>query len=612
LVHRGPDDEGYYINKNVGLAHRRLSIIDISDRGCQPIFNENKTVAIIFNGEIYNFLTLKENLTKDGHIFTTDTDTEVIVHSYEKWGIDFLNKLDGMFSLALYDILTKRIILATDTFGKKPLYYYFKNGIFLFGSEIKAFFKHPDFQAIIRTNSVATYLAYEYVPTPDTIFENCYKLPAASFLILDTRHLHTVPDPIEYWQPIYEPKPELSLDDAIEGLNERLESAVNKRLISDVPLGVFLSGGIDSSSIVSLMRQNPNISKIKTFNIGFCEPSFDESEPARIIAQKFQTDHYEKKLSGSDMLDVLPEIIAQTDEPFADPSIIPTYLLSQFARKNVTVAISGDGGDELFAGYDTFLALGLCNLFKRIPFKIIDVISKFAESIPPTERNMDFQYRLKHFLKGFATKDKKDVETINNRWLGAFTPETMERLFVSKLNNANSPHSIYNATFSHKKKRRAKSQMDRLIDNYISLYLHDDILVKVDRASMLNSLEVRSPFLDKSLAEFVCSLPTKFKMNGLTRKFILKKAIEKRLPKKILKRAKKGFGIPLAKWFNGPLNPLLMDVLSENNLKQTGMFNPSYVKKLIDDQLQRRRDTKKELWCLFVFEYWRQSHGLSI
>jgi len=610
ITHRGPDDEGYFVHQQIGLAHKRLSIIDLSARGHQPLFNEDRTIVIVFNGEIYNYLALNKPLIAAGHRFASHTDTETIVHAYEEWGPACVAKLDGMFSFALVDLRQQRLILAKDRFGKKPLYYTLQHGALLFGSELKAFFPHPRFEKSLDLAAVSKYLAYEYVPTPHTILKGCYKLPRASFLVCDLRQLTTLPEPQTYWALRYEPKIAISADEAEEELLRLFREAVRKRLMSDVPLGVFLSGGVDSSSIVAMMADVLPGKQIHTFNIGFSEQSFDESSYAATVAAHFGTDHHEERLSPATMLDLFPAIIEKLDEPFADSSIVPTYLLCQYARKFVTVALGGDGSDELFAGYDPFLALKFVPLAERIPLPIIRLMRTLIEAIPLSRKNMSTRFRIKHFLKGFQPYTKHALELRNNVWMGSFYPEAQAAILAPGLNTDIDYLAIYDQTLKQMRQTFAVNPLDRMVDHYVNFYLHDDILVKVDRASMMNSLEVRAPFLDTELAEFICRLPVSLKMNGFVRKYLLKKAAVRTVPKKIVYRSKKGFGIPLAAWFKGPLREVLFDTFSETHLQQAGIFNAKAVQRFISDFLHKDANIFKEIWTLFIFEMWRKQHGI--
>lgn len=611
LSHRGPDDEGYFTNRNVAIAHKRLSIIDTSTSGRQPIFNEDKTISVVLNGEIYNYLDIRNLLTKNGHVFHTQSDTEVIVHAYEKWGIDFLNKLDGMFSLALYDIRNNRIVLARDPFGKKPLYYTMQNDMFLFASELKAFFSYPGFDKTIDMKSLNMYLAYEYVPAPYTIFKNCYKLPRASYIILDTQNPSPTPKPVSYWDIEYEPKINITEDKAIDTFRDLIRQSIKKRLMSDVPLGLFLSGGIDSSSILAFMRDLLPTENIKTFSIIFREKSYDESNHARLVAKHFSSQHHEALLEANTMVDVLDEVISNLDEPFADASIIPTFLLCKFAKKHVSVALGGDGGDELLAGYDPFIALKFAALTEKIPSSLMPYVKNMAKYVPISPSNMSIGFKFRHYLKGFVPYTRNNVELRNSLWLGSFDLDSQRSLLKPCHTTSLAYEDIYKATINHQNKKLASGKIDRLIDNYTNIYMHDCILVKVDRASMMNSLEVRSPFLDKNLASFVSHLPEKMKMKGFDRKYILKKSVADKLPSQIINRKKKGFGIPLSNWLRGNLEQTMRETFSNDNINNVGLFNSSYIDKLMSDHLTNKWDNRKELWTLLVFELWRKHNKLN-
>jgi len=606
LRHRGPDDEGYFISDNVGIAHSRLSIIDISANGRQPIFNEDQSVLVVLNGEIYNYRTLKEELIKEGHSFFSETDTEVLVHAYEKWGVRFLNELDGMFSLALYDIRNNKLIIAKDPFGKKPLYYTFQNNVFLFASELTAFTPNPRFNQALDYSSLFKYLAYDYVPTPHCIFKDCQKLPAASYMVVNTNNLPDTKKPEKYWQLQYEPKLAITVEEAREELFRLLMLAVKKRLISDVPLGVFLSGGLDSSTIVALMAELQKSGSIKTFNIGFTEKSFDESTYAKQIAHYFDTNHFEKIFNPEKMFEVFPKIVENLGEPFADASILPTYLLCEFAKKHVTVALGGDGGDELFAGYDTFLADRFSFLMDSLPSNLIKWLRLLAGNLPISDKNMDMGFKINHFLKGYLPFSKKCPELRNNIWLGSFSSDTMRSLFNDDITPDPQP-MIYETTRCYMQETQPTNNVDKLISNFTQLYLHDDILVKVDRASMMNSLEVRAPFLDKNLAEFVNRLPVNMKMRGVKRKLLLKETAKPLLPKTAIDRKKKGFGVPIAKWFRGPLKEFIQDTLRSE--KTNEIFKANQIERLLNDHLSNKKDHRKEIWSLLVFELWRKYHG---
>ncbi|HPN30406.1 MAG TPA: asparagine synthase (glutamine-hydrolyzing) [bacterium] len=590
LRHRGPDDSGEYINKNAGLAHRRLSIIDLSAMGRQPMSNEDESVWITFNGEIYNFQDIKQILINKGHKFKSNTDTEVIVHSYEEWGCGCVNKFNGMFAFGIYDFKKNTLFLARDRFGKKPLYYYLKDNIFVFASEIKAIIAHPEVKKNIDMSSLSKYLFFEYVPEPDSIFENISKLPGGCYLYLSNSKI----DVKKYWNVEFN-SIEITEEEALIKTKELLKKSISARLISDVPLGVFLSGGIDSSAIVGLLAEMIPAKNIKTFSIAFDEKSFDESEYARLVSKHFGTDHREEKLHPKTMIDILPEIIDKLDEPFADNSIIPTYLLSKFTRKHVTVALGGDGGDELFAGYDPFIAGWL---FKEIRFPklLINFLNIIVSSIfPVSEKNISLDFKIKRTISGLCY----DSMLRNQVWLGAFNPDVQSFLLTNPVSSNEIIFPIRNLNSDY------LTTIQKMILSYIKLYMQGDILTKVDRASMMNSLEVRAPFLDFELAEFVNSLPDSFKIKFGTRKYLLKKLTAGVLPDAIINRKKKGFGIPLSGWLKRELRELLQDTLNPVKIKNEGIFKPEYVQKLISQHLENKKDNRKELWTLLSFQLWK-------
>ncbi|MCK5034048.1 MAG: asparagine synthase (glutamine-hydrolyzing), partial [Calditrichia bacterium] len=425
LNHRGPDYGGYLLDRNVALGHRRLSIIDLSGFANQPMSNEDGMVWTIFNGELYNFKEVRNQLKRSGHIFKSNSDTEIIVHGYEEWGKDCLKHFDGMLAVAIYDKRRQQIILAKDRFGKKPLYYTLQNGVFAFASEIKALTCHPDIDMELSKLGIERYLAYEYCPTDGSIYENIFKLDAASFFEISVDSIAgKLPQPQKYWQLNFTPKLELSETEAGAQFRDLLIAAVEKRLISDVPLGVFLSGGIDSSAIVWAMAQIQDTASIKTFSIGFNEQSFDESDYARQVATYFGTDHHSKTFDIDELLEIFPTVMSMTDEPFADASILPTYLLSRFTREKVTVALGGDGGDELFAGYDPFLALQFAPLIEYLPAPVQRLLLWLADRLPSSEKNMSIGFRLHHFLKGFSPVTKGMPELRNQIWLGPNFPHS--------------------------------------------------------------------------------------------------------------------------------------------------------------------------------------------
>lgn len=593
LSHRGPDDKGVYVKDDVGLAQRRLSIIDTSSAGHQPMSNEDGTIQLVFNGEIYNFLELKKDLSRN-HIFKSSTDTEVIIHLYEEIGEKVFEKIHGMFAIALYDLRKNKLILARDRMGKKPLYWGIHNKTFMFGSELKSLMAHPQFTKEIDIESVNKYLVYEYVPTPHSIFRNTYKLEPGTYLVWDRKNIQKN----QFWKPTFLPK-ETSFSKSIEELDTLLEKAVSDRLVADVPVGIFLSGGIDSS-LVTYYASKASKTKIKTFSIGFKEKSFDESEYARKVAQHVGTEHFEKILDAKDSINIIPKVAELLDEPIADSSIIPTYLLSEFTREHVTVVLGGDGGDELFCGYDTFTAHKLAFVYAKIPLFLRKIFETIALKLPTSFSNMSLDFKIKKFIGGFYGKEKYR----NQRWLGAFTEQDREKLFNEKVWKSLKKKNEFEDIDTYIKESDSSEFYDQLGLQYQRMYMMDQVLVKVDRASMFNSLEVRAPLLDTRIVDFANHLPIDFKFKGFEKKYILKKLMEGRLPHEILYRKKKGFGMPIGEWLRGDLRPLVLDVLGEKSLQEMNLFNPEYVQKILDEHMKGKKDNRKQTWTLLMFALW--------
>jgi asparagine synthase (glutamine-hydrolysing) len=597
LQHRGPDDSGFFVHEGedgiaVGLGFRRLSIIDL-DSGNQPIGNEDGSVQIVFNGEIYNFRELRRELEAHGHRFATAADTEVIVHLYEELGTRCLERLNGMFAFALWDGTKRELVLTRDRLGKKPLYYADLGDELLFGSELKALLEHPRCPRELDDASLSRYLALEYVPAPHSIYEGVKKLPAGHLLRWRAGRASVEP----YWDLSFEsdglPR---SDDDYVDEFRWRFREAVRRRLVSDVPLGAFLSGGIDSSSVVAMMVELLSRGAVKTFSIGFAEKSFDESHHARRVAEYFGTDHHEDIFTPRALLELLPTVSDFLDEPFADASVLPTYLLSRFTRESVTVALGGDGSDELLAGYPTFPADRIARLY-RLPSAVHErVLAPLADRLPVSTANFSVDFKVKRFLRGAPLP----VEARHVAWLGSFMPREQRALL------ARPPADVIGETTTTYAAARTHNLLERLIYLYAKSYLPDDILVKVDRASMACSLEVRAPFLDVELVEFLGRVPPHLKLRRLATKQLLKKAMAGVLPPGIAERGKKGFGIPVAQWFRGELREALQDELSPTRLRDQGIFEPAEVQRLVSEHLNGRRDHRKPLWTLFVFQLWHR------
>ncbi len=593
LLHRGPDDEGSWIGRGAGLAMRRLAIIDVAGAK-QPMASEDGRVQAVVNGEIYNFVALRDALRAGGHRFLTQGDAEVLPHLYEEHGVSLPEKLDGMFGLAVWDERERRLLLARDRMGEKPLYWFHAEGMLLFGSELKAILQHPSVERRIDGTSLQHYLTHEYIAAPRTIFEGVQKLEPGQRLSYRNGRVELD----SYWEaPGERSGRDVAEEEAAEELISILSNAVRNRLVSDVPLGVFLSGGIDSSSVVAMMARHRPAGQIRTFSIRFDERSFDESAHARAVSRHFGTDHLELPCTAADLLDLMPAVACLLDEPFADASIIPTSALSRFTRRHVTVALGGDGGDELFAGYPTFQAERLAALYRRIPKTLQrGVIERLGRWLPASDENISFDFKVKQFLRGvgFPAPERHVA------WMGAFTAAELPGLLAEPL--AADPAEDARRHLE----QAASASGNGLLHLYQKLYLAEDILTKVDRASMGASLEVRAPFLDHRLVEFASRLPYELKLRGFTLKYLLKRAMGPLLPPRIAGRPKKGFGIPVAKWIKGPLRPLFTELLSAERIRQAGIFRPDAVSRLLSDHLAGRADHRKKLWTLFMFEQWRQ------
>lgn len=600
ITHRGPDDEGYFVDANVGLGMRRLSIIDLVT-GKQPIANEDGTVHIVFNGEIYNHLDLRKELERKGHRFSTNTDTESILHAYEEWGVDCPQKLNGMFAFAIWDAHKNRLFLARDRIGIKPLYYYYDARCIVFGSELKSILQIKDIPKKVDLKALDNFLTFEYIPSPLSIFEGIAKLPPAHWLVFDGSGVKTR----KYWNLEYRSNG-ASEKENCERLVYLLQDSVSRRLMSDVPLGAFLSGGIDSSSIVALMSRVTE-KPIKTFSIGFDDATYNELNYANTVAKRFGTEHQEFIIQP-DALELAEKLILQLDEPFGDFSIFPTFLVSQMARKYVTVVLSGDGGDELFAGYDTYLAQKAARFYDGLPtFLKTGIIEPLLRRTPPTEKKKGLINRAKRYVEGAAYPDHlKHV-----RWMIFLSQLEKSRLYSPDVQATLDGTFPYTFIENHFTEINSDDDLDRQQYVDIMTYLVDDILVKVDRMSMAVSLEARVPFLDHRVVEFAATIPSRLRLKGNQTKYVLKKAMVDILPREILNRGKEGFSIPIKNWLKNELKPMMLDTLSENRLRQDGFFEPKYVARLIDDHLNGVENHSHRLWALMMFTQWHDIYMKS-
>lgn len=591
IRHRGPDDQGVMLKPGVALGMRRLSIIDVAG-GHQPISGEDGSITIVFNGEIYNFLELKPSLEARGHKFSTNSDTEAIVHAFEEFGPECLKDLRGMFAFAIWDDKSRKLFLARDRAGKKPLYYTTSpKGTLVFGSELKTLLEHPDVERELEVEALDAYLTLGYVPDPLSIFRHVHKLPPGHYLTFSQGSVSLK----QYWDFDFRHETPRSEEDYIAEVRALLEESVRLRLISDVPLGAFLSGGIDSSSVVALMARHMG-QPVKTFSIGFHEDSYNELKYARLTAEKFGTDHHEFFVTP-DICSIVDELAWHFDEPFADSSALPTYMVSKLARDYVTVVLSGDGGDELFAGYTRYVVDR-----KREGFALLPK--------PFRERVMrPLSQRLPHATWGRNYLHNVSLDPIA-RYLDSVS-------IFSSLNR----NSLYTSEFSRQLESGSYAgrlfhqlldnlQTDEPLDSLLYLdsktYLPGDILVKVDRMSMAVSLEARAPLLDHKLIDLVTGIPASLKLAGLETKHLLKKAVSDLVPAEILHRPKQGFGVPIQEWINKQLRARLRETLTEPRTRQRGYINPHYVDVLLDEHERGRRDHSMSLWALFMLELWNR------
>ena len=585
LVSRGPDDEGTFVRDGAGLAMRRLSIIDLAT-GHQPVSNEDGSVWVVLNGEIYNYRELRSDLERRGHRCATATDTEVIVHLYEEYGTDCVRALRGMFAFAIWDGPRRRLMLARDRIGIKPLYYGMAAGRFVFASELKAILQLPEVDRRLNWGALPHLLAYGTTPPGQSIVDGIHKLEPGHLLRLDPRHEPVIE---RYWELRFRPDERRSEDETIEELRARLQESIRYHLVSDVPVGAFLSGGIDSSSVVASMAALSTL-RIKTFSIGFCEQEFDELPYARMVAQRFGTDHHELVLEP-DVAGLLEHLAWDLDEPFGDSSAIPTYMVSRLAGQHVKVVLSGDGGDELFGGYDKYVVEGRDRVVRFLPGSLRALLARTSDALPEDAKG-------KQFLEYLSKPD-------GERYLYAttlFRSDHQQRLLTEWARE-----QIGSAQPERSKLERLRRHdghwLTILQDLDFGHYLPLDILTKVDRMSMAHSLEARVPLLDHPFVEFAATIPADWKLHHGKTKHIFVKALRGWLPDEILDRPKKGFGVPLNRWFRGPLRPLVRELLLSDTFRRRGIFDGAYVKRLIERQ-EQGRPLDLHLWTLMSFELW--------
>jgi len=608
LVHRGPDSHGIFELPYLVLAIRRLSIIDL-ETGDQPLSNETGEVTLVFNGEIYNYRELTEQLLARGHRFKTHADGEVIAHLYEELGPEFVRELNGMFAIALWDDRAKRLVLVRDRAGEKPLFYWRGNGTLVFGSEIKGLLEYPGISREIDRQALAQYFFYGYFPSPRSIYTEIKKLPAAHRMIVERGEIRIE----SYWQlqnylrPPGNPRlPARAEAELAEELRGRLREAAISRLVSDVPLGVFLSGGVDSSTLVATMSElTPG--NVNSFSVAFPHKTFNEEPYANRVARRFRTRHHVVTADDAALQEAFMFLAEHLDEPVSDPAVVPTYLLSKFARREIKVALSGEGSDELFGGYPTYIGAWLAEYYLRLPRLLRrQFFERIAGFLPVSAGAVP----LGLFLRRFLNHAERQAAERHQIWFGMFSPAEIDRLFRPGWSGPQPPSS---ALFAPLARVLENAQFEDVIAQLLFLdfrmYLEDNLLVKIDRASMACSLELRTPFLDHRLIEYAAGLPSRLRVRRFTMKYILKKAVEKWLPHQIVYRQKRGFSVPIASWMRGSLRPLVEATLDPEKLKRQGLFDPGFVRRLLEEHWGGAADHRKSLWTLLCFQLWYERWG---
>ncbi|HEX8639410.1 MAG TPA: asparagine synthase (glutamine-hydrolyzing) [Pyrinomonadaceae bacterium] len=595
IVHRGPDEDGFYVKESVGLAMRRLSIIDLAS-GQQPIFNRDRTKAIVFNGEIYNFQELRADLEKRGHRFYTNSDTEAIIHLYDEFGVDCVQYLRGMFAFAIWDETDRSLFIARDRVGKKPLLYSHQpNGDLIFGSEFSALLAHPDVSREVDFAAIDSYLSFLCIPAPQTAFRHIRKLEPAHWLRWRGGEIEMK----RYWSPDFSRKIKISEEDAIAETTRILREATKLRMIAEVPLGAFLSGGVDSSAVVALMAQE-SAQPVKTFSIGFEEQDFSELKYAKKVAEHVGAE-YNEFIVRPNALEVLPTLVEHYGEPYGDPSAIPTYYVSKETRKHVTVALNGDGGDESFVGYERHVAMKFAEIYRKLPGSLRNHLIEPSLTAIPAPINFRNRFvRFQRFLKA-ASMPAAERYLL---WIGVFEENIKQELYTDELKKLTLNSTPINFLSPYIATANGKGIVDAALLADLHHYLPNDLLVKVDIASMANSLEARSPFLDHKLIEFAATLPESVKQQGTGTKSLLKKVAARLVPKEVVYRQKMGFGIPLKSWLNNELHGFTREILLSEKSFDRGLFNRKIVERLIDEQKRGAKDNSWKIWTLLMLELW--------
>ena len=601
MSHRGPDDSSLWRGPGVAFGHRRLSIVDLAG-GSQPMSNETGSVSVVFNGEIYNHQELRAELEAQGHRFRTRCDTEVLVHLYEELGSELVQRLSGMFAFALWDAEREVLLLARDRLGIKPLYYHRWDGGLVFASDLPALVRWPAVPRTIDPRSLHLYLQHEFVPSPGTILAGVSKLRPAEILEIDRRGAGR---PRIYWRCRFEPKSSLSADEACEAFDEALERSVRRRLMADVPLGAFLSGGIDSSSVVYWLRRLVS-GPLRTFSIGFDDPSYDELPYAREVARRFETEHFEEVVR-LDATTVLDDVVRHLDEPLGDASTLPTLLVSRLARRHVKVCLSGDGGDELFAGYERHLASRLARaLYDPLPRLIREkILVPAAARLPVSDAKKGASDLARRLIEG-AAKDPRGAQL---RWQTFLPTVWLDRLYTPAMQELAAATDPWEAVAEKLSYEAPEGRLDRELALELGLYLPDDILTKLDSMSMATSLEARVPFLDHELVELVAKMPERFKMRFGRGKWLLRRSMRGRLPAAVLGRRKQGFSMPVKRWLRGELHDRAADLFRSRGVRESGLLEPEGLTAMLASHRSRAGDFSHQLWSLFVLVAWLGSLG---
>jgi asparagine synthase (glutamine-hydrolysing) len=595
IAHRGPDDEGYFVSPFCLLGHRRLKIIDLSPNGRQPMTNEDGTAWVSFNGEIYNYSDLRADLVRRGHQFRSRTDTEVLVHLYEEKGESFLRELNGMFALALWDVRRNRLLLARDRFGEKPLYYFSNGCRLMFASELKAIIADPSVPREIDPEALSSYLSLGYVPCPTSILKSIQKLPPASWMTVGLDHVSRrlqIDGPHRYWSLRYQPDPRLKEAECIPRIRELIRDAVRIRLFSDVPLGAFLSGGLDSSTVVAEMAEISD-KPVKTFSVGFDVTSFDELQFAEIVAKRFDTNHHVIRCEPN-VLEILPKLVHHYDEPFADSSALPSYCISEVARQHTTVILSGDGGDEVFAGYTRYdEGMRVCARQNPLNCILSRGICRLLADLYPTK------------ARGWGILNRRSLTPLDSYIadLCIYQPPHKRALLTAPW-NPSSDGRVFRMAHQFADAAGGEGLLSKMQGIDQMLYLPDDILVKVDRASMAVALEVRAPLLDYRLAEFMSTIPENLRYHKGVKKYLLRQAMREKLPDEIINRTKMGFGVPLKHWFRGRAGDFICDILLSQSARGRGIFRSGELERLADVHKKGQRDFSAQIWAVAFFELW--------